>query len=37
MSKIDPRKFSPLLIASFLTEVTFLNEMTIFSRNVNHH
>ena len=36
-SKIDSRQFSLLLIGSFLTELTLLNQMSIFSRNLNHH
>ena len=28
--KIDSRKLSPSLIGSFLTELTFLNQMSIF-------
>ena len=35
-SKIDSRKLSPSLIGSFLTEITFLNQMSNFSRNSNH-
>ena len=35
--KIGSRKLWSLLIGSFLTELTFLNQMGIFSRNLNHH
>ena len=35
-SKIDSRKLSSSLIGSFLTELTFLNQMSVFSRNWNH-
>ena len=37
MSKIDCRKLSTLLIGSFLTELTVLNQMSIFSRNLKIH
>ena len=36
-SKIDSREFAPLLIGRFLTELTFLNQMNIFFKNLNHH
>ena len=36
-SKINSRKLSPFLIGSFLTELTFLNQMSNFSKNLNHH
>ena len=34
-SRIDSRKLSPSLIGSFLTEQTFLKQMSIFFRNSN--
>ena len=33
--KIESRKLSSALIGSFLTELTFLNQMSLFSRNWN--
>ena len=36
-SKIDSRKLLRLIIGSYLTELTFLKEMRMFSRNFNHH
>ena len=35
-SKTESRNLSPSLIRSFITEVPFLNEMSVFSRNLNH-
>ena len=34
-SKIDSRKLSPALIGSFLTEQTFLKQISFFFRNSN--
>ena len=31
-TKINSRKLSPLVIGNFLTDVTFLNQMSIFSQ-----
>ena len=35
-SRFDFRKFSTLLIGCFLIELTFLSQMSAFSRNLNH-
>ena len=35
--KFDFKKLSTLIIGSFLIEVTFLSQRTIFSKNLNHH
>ena len=35
--KFDFKKFSTLIIDSFLIEVTFLCQMRTFPRNLNHH
>ena len=35
-SRFDFRKLATLLIASFLRELTFLSQMSAFSRNLNH-
>ena len=36
-TKPDSRKLSPPLVGRFLTGLTFLNQVSIFSRNWNHH
>ena len=36
-TKPDYRKLSPPLMGRFLTGLTFLNQVSIFSRNWNHH
>ena len=35
-SRFDFRKLATLLIAFFLRELTFLSQMSAFSRNLNH-
>ena len=35
--KIDPKRVLSSLLGSYLREITFLNQMSVFSRNWNHH